>query len=64
MSNEKNALIRVENLTKHFVSKPSTIGGKPLVVKAVNNVSFSILEGKPWAWWGNPAAASPPPAGC
>ena len=46
MSNEKNALIRVENLTKHFVSKPSTIGGKPLVVKAVNNVSFSILEGE------------------
>ena len=34
----------VENLSKHFISKSSKIGEKPLVVKAVNNVSFSIME--------------------
>ena len=44
MANDRNALMVVENLSKHFISKSSKIGEKPLVVKAVNNVSFSIME--------------------
>ena len=44
MTNDRNALMVVENLSKHFISKSSKIGEKPLVVKAFNNVSFSIME--------------------
>ncbi len=44
MTNNQNALMTVENLSKHFISKSSKIGEKPLIVKAVNNVSFSIME--------------------
>ena len=33
-----------ENLSKHFVLRSSRLGGPPQIVKAVNNVSFSILE--------------------
>ncbi len=40
------ALFEVRNLSKHFESKSTRIGAKPLVVRAVNDVSFDILEGE------------------
>ena len=46
MTSQKNALMVAENLSKHFASKGSRIGEKPLIVKAVNSVNFSILEGE------------------
>ncbi len=44
MTNPSNPLMVVEHLSKQFVSKSSRIGGPPLVVKAVNDVSFHIME--------------------
>ena len=44
MTSQGNPLMVVENLSKVFVSRSSRIGGPPLVVKAVNNVSFHIME--------------------
>ena len=34
------------NLSKHFISKSNRLGGESLVVKAVNDVSFDILDGE------------------
>ena len=44
MTSQMNPLMVVEHLSKTFVSKPSRLGGPPLVVRAVNDVSFSIGE--------------------
>jgi oligopeptide/dipeptide ABC transporter ATP-binding protein len=41
-----NTLYDVQNLTKYFTQKSGVIGGKNMVVKAVNGLSFSILEGE------------------
>ena len=46
MTDKANTLIEARNLTKHFVSKSSKLGEKPLVVKAVNDLSFSIMDGE------------------
>ena len=40
---EKKPLIEAKNLTKHFISKSHRLGGEKLVVKAVNDISFSIM---------------------
>lgn len=39
-------LFEVRNLSKHFVSKGAAIGAKPLVVRAVNDVSFDVMDGE------------------
>ena len=39
-------LIEVKNLSKHFISKSSRLGGDKLVVKAVNDISFNIMPGE------------------
>lgn len=39
-------LYQVRNLCKSFVSRSNKIGAKPLVVRAVNDLSFDILEGE------------------
>ena len=39
-------LIEARNLSKHFISKSNRLGGESLVVKAVNDVSFDILDGE------------------
>ena len=36
-------MIEARNLTKHFISKSNRLGGESLVVKAVNDISFSIM---------------------
>ena len=44
--------LRVENLRTHFFTRQG-------VVKAVEDVSFSVGPGKSSAWWANPARANP-----
>ncbi|MDR0396450.1 MAG: ATP-binding cassette domain-containing protein [Oscillospiraceae bacterium] len=45
-SSAPRPLYEVRGLTKVFTSKSSAIGGKPLVVRAVNGVSFDVREGE------------------
>ena len=46
MTSQMNPLMVVEHLSKTFVSKTSRLGGPPLVVRAVNDVSFSVRSGE------------------
>ena len=46
MPDDKKTLIEAKDLSKIFVSKSTMLGAKPLVVRAVNSVSFSICEGE------------------
>ncbi|MDR2657403.1 MAG: ATP-binding cassette domain-containing protein [Oscillospiraceae bacterium] len=39
-------LYEVRNLTKVFATRSSAIGGKPLIVRAVNDVTFDIKHGE------------------
>ncbi len=41
---ENKPLIEAKNLTKHFISKSNRLGGDSFVVKAVNDVSFNIMQ--------------------
>jgi len=43
--NTEKPILEVGNLKVHFVSGPGWFGKKPLVVKAVDDVSFSIARG-------------------
>lgn len=43
---ERKKLYEVRHLSKHFQSKSSKIGAKPLPVRAVNDVSFDIFQGE------------------
>ena len=43
---DKAPLIEAIDLTKHFISRSSRLGGEKLVVKAVNGVSFNIMPGE------------------
>lgn len=45
-SNVVAPLLKVENLNMHFPAGKGILGKKSSVVKAVNNVSFSIFKGK------------------
>ena len=44
------SLLEVKNLHTYFKTKKG-------IVKAVNDVTYSLDAGKPWALWGNPALA-------
>ena len=43
---DRNVLIEARNLSKHFITKSHHLGGEPLTVKAVNDVSFDIRDGE------------------
>ena len=58
--NERNVLVEVQNLKKWFPVKKGLPMGEKKYVKAVDDVSFQVFQGKPWAWWGSPAAENPP----
>ena len=57
MSNENNhgePLIRVSHLKQYFPINVGFFWTKPL--KAVDDISFDIMEERPWVWSGSPAA--------
>ena len=43
---KRDVLIEARDLTKHFISKGNALGTKKLVVKAVNGLSFKIMNGE------------------
>ena len=53
-------VLSVRNLKVHFPLSSGLLGGPPLLVKAVDDVSFDLAPARCWAWSANPAAASPP----
>ena len=57
---DKDIILEVRDLKKYFKSPTGTL-------HAVDDISFSIERGRTLgvvgAWWGSPAAASPPSDG-
>ena len=53
---DKDIILEVRDLKKYFKSPTGTL-------HAVDGVNFSSGGARPWAWWGSPAAASPPSDG-
>ncbi|HIT00988.1 MAG TPA: dipeptide ABC transporter ATP-binding protein [Candidatus Faecaligallichristensenella faecipullorum] len=43
---KRDVLIEARDLTKHFISKGNALGTKKLVVKAVNGLTFKIMNGE------------------
>ncbi|BFO10343.1 hypothetical protein GGER_28530 [Serratia rubidaea] len=62
---EKKVLLEVADLKVHFdINDDKQWFWQPSkTLKAVDGVTLRLFEGKRWAWWGNPAAASPPSPG-
>lgn len=57
-------LLEVTDLVKHFPIKSGAVIEREVArVRAVDNVSLVLHEGKPWAWWANRDAVSPRCAG-
>lgn len=56
-------LLTVKNLKQYFPIKGGILGRAVNVVKAVDDISFSVHEGKLSVSWANPAAANQPRAG-
>ena len=40
------SILSVENLVKHFHTRIGAFGGKPVVIRAVDGVSFDIKPGE------------------
>ena len=53
---DKDIILEVRDLKKYFKSPTGTL-------HAVDGVNFPFGEARRWAWWGSPAAASPPSDG-
>lgn len=54
MSQEKKVLLELKKLKKYFPVR------RGVQIKALEDVSFSIYEGRNSVWWASPAAASLP----
>ena len=56
MENQNKVLMEADHVKVYFKGKDKKSG----TVKAVDDVSFQIMRGRPLAWWARAAAARVP----
>lgn len=64
MARTDQPLVKAEHIVKHFPIRGGVFLRQVDSVKAVNDVSLEIREGRHMAWWGNRAAANRRLAAC
>lgn len=60
MGNAKQSLVEVRNLKKYFEVQKSFFGRSSTLLKAVDDVSFTISKGKPLGWLESLAVVNQP----